>query len=104
MALNALANIAAAVAAGYKDTVLDRGASFSPASLRYEVTLEGQQVGEPSSQSHIQLRAFGQGASQAAAETVALNALNNQRLHRYGADSGSVSKGPHGGTHTLDVT
>jgi hypothetical protein len=104
MALAALANIAAATAAGYKETVLDRGASFSPAGVRFEVTLEGQQVGEPGGQSHVQLRAFGQGSSQANAETVALAALNNQRLHRYGADSGSVSKGNHLGQHVIDVT
>lgn len=104
MALSALASIAAAATAGYKETVLDRGASFSPAGFRFEVTLEGQQVGEPSGQSHIQLRAFGQGASQAAAEAIALAALNNQRLHRYGADSGSVSKGSHGGQHVIDAT
>ena len=104
MALNAFANIAAAVAAGWTETVLDRGASFSPASLRFEVTLERLVTGEPAGTSGQPLRAFGQGSSQVNAEAVALAACNAQRLVRYGADSGSVSKGSHGGQHVIDAT
>jgi hypothetical protein len=83
------ANIAAAVAAGYSETVNDRGASFPNASARFEVTLEKYVTGGGSSGS--MQRAFGQGSSQAAAEAVALAALNAQRRHRYGGSPGRAS-------------
>lgn len=102
MADIALANIAAATAAGYKETVLDRGASFSPASLRFEVTLDKALVGEPTATGN-QIRAFGQGANQAAAEAVALAALNFQRKARYGQDDSVTFKGPRGQTMTKDL-
>lgn len=104
MALAALANIAAATAAGYKEVVTDRGASFNPAAVRFEVLLEKQVIGEPAFESNIIIRALGQGTNQANAETVALNALNAERLHRYGADTGTASKGPKGGQHVIDAT
>lgn len=101
MADNAFANIAAATAAGYSETVLDRGASFPNASVRFEVTLEKRVVGEPG-RNGTMLRSMGQGANQAAAETQALAGLNFQRKHRYGQDSTAVSKGADGGTLTID--
>lgn len=104
MALAALANIAAATAAGYKEVVLDRGASFTPAARRFEVLLEKQLIGEPGFEANIMIRALGQGLDQPTAEGVALAALNAERLHRYGADTGTASKGPKGGQHTIDVT
>lgn len=97
------ANIAAAVAAGYKEVVLDRGATFTPASRRFQVVLDKPVVGEQPGQSGFRLEATGEGASQVAAEAVALAALNNLRAHRYGFDTG-VSAGGRGGTHTVDVT
>lgn len=102
MASKDAANIAATATAGYKEIVTDRGASFSPASLRFEVTLEKMVVGASGDGQAI-LRAFGQGSSQANAEAVALAALNNKRAHRYGFDS-AVSTSPHGGSHTTDAT
>lgn len=104
MAVKTLANIAAAVAAGYTETVLDRGASFSPAANRFEVLLEKQLTGEPNAQASVLFRAFGQGANQAAAEAVALAALISERQFRYGTDVGTTSTGPHSGAHTLDAT
>jgi hypothetical protein len=64
------ANIAAAVAAGYSETVDDRGASFPNASTRFEVTLE-KCVTEGSSSGSMQ-RAFGQDTSQDIAKAVAV--------------------------------
>ena len=75
-----LASIAAAVTAGYSETVLDRGASANPA-VRYFVTLEKQLVG--GRQSGVMYRAFGEASSQAAAETQALANLNGKRALRY---------------------
>lgn len=93
------ASIAAATAAGYKEIVLDRGASANVAT-RYEVTLEKPIVGEPGSSGGM-LRAFGQGSTQAAAEAQALAALNEQRAHRYGRGGGN--KGAYGGSLTIDT-
>jgi hypothetical protein len=92
-----LANIAAAIAAGYSETVNDKGASFADPAHRYTVTLEKHLVGD-NGQSGGPTRAYGQGSSQANAETQALAALNAQRGHRY-AGSGS-----NGGTLTTDVS
>jgi hypothetical protein len=50
------------------------------------------------------IRAFAERPDQATAETTALNALNNQRGHRYGLDTASLNKSSTGGTHTRDVT
>jgi hypothetical protein len=97
------ASIAAATGAGYKETVTDRGASFTPASRRFLVVLDKPIVGETPGQSGLRLEASGEGASQVAAEAVALAALNNLRAHRYGFDT-NVSAGSRGGTQTTDVT
>jgi hypothetical protein len=90
------ANVAAAIAGGWQEITLDRGSGWTPAT-RWEARLEKQLVGEPGCSGHT-LRAYGQGSSQANAETQALAALNAQRTHRYG--QGNV--GSHGGTLTLD--
>jgi hypothetical protein len=83
------ANIAVAVAAGYSETVNDRGASFPNASALFEVTLERYVTGGGGTGSMF--RALGQGSSQAVAEAVALAALNAQRRHRYGGAPGRAS-------------
>jgi hypothetical protein len=103
MASKDFANIAAAVSAGYKETVTDRGASFSPASRRYLVVLDKWLVGETPGASGYRNEGSGEGSSQANAETVALASINNSRAHRYGFDT-AVSAGAKGGTHTTDVT
>lgn len=97
------ANIAAAVAANYRETVTDRGAAFTPASRRFMVVLDKPVTGETPGASGQRLEATGEGASQVAAEAVALAALNNLRAHRYGFDT-NVSAGSRGGTHTTDIT
>jgi hypothetical protein len=94
---SALANIAAAVSAGYSETVLDRGASHVPAATRYTVTLEKHLSGDSSA--GAPWRAYGQGATQGDAETQALAGLNKQRDHRYAGTTG-----PRGGTLTVDTT
>ncbi len=90
------ANVAAAITGGWQEIVLDRGSGWTPAT-RWEVTLEKYVVGEAGC-SGTTLRAFGQGSSQANAETQALAGLNSQRRHRY------AGTGNHGGTLTLDVS
>jgi hypothetical protein len=92
-----LANLAASVAAGYKEIVNDKGASFG--ANRFTVTLEKPTVGEPGATGGL-LRSYGQGATQAAAEAQALAALNEQRAHRYGRAGGNV--GGYGGSLTID--
>jgi hypothetical protein len=71
------ANLAAALAAGYKEIVNDKGGSGAD---RFTVTLEKQLVGE-SGRSGTMFRAFGQGSTQVDAEAVALAALNEQRAY-----------------------
>lgn len=87
------ANIAAATGAGYTEIVLDRGSGANSAT-RWFVTLEKQIVG--GRQSGIVWRAFGEGTTQANAETQALADLNGKRRHRYGgaADSFGVTLTP----------
>lgn len=97
------ASIAAATTAGYKEIVTDRGASFSPASRRFIVVLEKMLVGA-ASEGQFRSESSGEGSTQAAAEAVALAALNNKRANRYGFDT-AVSVSPRGGgAHTTDVT
>jgi hypothetical protein len=103
MASKDFANIAAATAAGYKETVTDRGAAYSPASRRFMVVLDKPLVGETPGQSGFRAESTGEGASQVAAEAIALAGINNLRLHRYGADT-AVNSGGRGGSHTVDVT
>ena len=95
---NALANLAAAQAAGYSSIVHDRGAGRSP---RYFVTVEKHLTGATGASGGL-ARAYGEGDSQAAAEAKALAALNAQRNHRYGIAGGSSDS--RGGALTADVT
>jgi hypothetical protein len=97
-----LASIAAAITAGYKEIVADRGASWLPASARFEVTLEKHLTGQ-SGNSGAPVRAYGVGASQATAETQALAALNGQRSHRYGFAAAGGSQGSAGGSLSVDA-
>jgi hypothetical protein len=87
-----LASVAAATAAGYVRTQLDRGAVAVGGKIvldRYETTFTKMVVGG-TNQSGFELRATGSSpTSAAAADTVALNALNNLRGHRYGFGSGT---------------
>jgi hypothetical protein len=81
-----LANIAAATAAGYIRQQTDRGVQSGRGQLapRYFTTLSKPLVGG-THQSGFEFRATGESdVSAAAADTAALAALNNQRLHRYG--------------------
>jgi hypothetical protein len=99
------ASEAAALSAGYKKVQIDRGATASP---RFVTHLEkivtgagmsgGRQVGTGTSD-----------ASAAAADTVALSAVNAERRHRYGGSPGRASgdgDSPHsnGTAHTIDTT
>lgn len=104
MAVIDFANAAAAVAAGYKEVDLDRGASFTPASRRWTVLLEKQLTGEPAFEANIIIRAIFEADTQVNAQVGCTNALNQERKHRYGADTGTASKGPKGGQHVIDAT
>ena len=97
-----LANHAAAVAAGYKSTVTDRGAAFLPAAERWKAQLAKPIIGDVG-QSGGEFRAEGYGSSQVNAETASFNALNGQRQIRYGLGSASSGKGSHGGTLVDDL-
>jgi hypothetical protein len=95
-----LASIAAAQSAGYALVRGDRGANGG--ATRYTTLLEKRVTGDAGDGAPF--RAFGEGASAGAADTVALNALNSQRRHRYGADATNVNKGPRSGaTLTTDA-
>jgi hypothetical protein len=94
-----LANLAAAVTAGYAEVVT------VGSDARYVVLLEKSLVGDPDGGSGQPFRAYGTGGSQATAETQALAALNQKRLQRYGADTGAVSNGKkNGNPHVRDLT
>lgn len=96
------ANHAAAVTAGFKSTLTDRGATV-PAAERYEVTLEKPIVAGVGRRGGM-MRAFGIGSSQANAEARALAALNEQRDHRYGRAAAGGSKSQDGVALTVDVS
>jgi len=99
MASADFANLAAATTAGYKEIVTIGGDGQT------YVVLEKPITGDPDGGVGGVFRAFGLGATQAAAETRAVAALNNKRVHRYGADTGQTSSGKkNGNTHTRDVT
>jgi hypothetical protein len=98
----ALANAAAAVSAGYIKTQTDFGATANP---RY-MTVFSKPLTGLEGQSGNELRARGYSNVDAAtADTVALAALNNQRLHRYGdaaAGGSKSSTNPTGAALTVD--
>jgi len=99
------ANIAAAITGGYKQQQIDRGSTFSP---RYVTHLEKIVTGAGQGGSR-QAATGTSDASAAAADTVALNALNAQRRHRYGGSPGRTSgdgdsPDSRGSGHTVDST
>lgn len=95
-----LADAAAAVAAGYSKTQTDFGAGKSP---RYMTIFEKLVVGA-SDQSHAEIRAVGTSdTSAAAADTVAVSALNGFRNIRYGTGS-TAGRDSQGKTHTFDAS
>ena len=98
----ALANHAAAVTAGFKSVVTDRGSTV-PAAERFEVTLEKHLVGGVGRRGGP-LRAYGVGSSQANAEIAAAAALNAQRDHRYGKGAAGGSTSQDGSALTVDVS
>jgi len=98
MASADFANLAAATSAGYIEVI-------TVDSTGYRVVLEKWLTGDPDGGKGFPARAYGVGATQAAAETRAVAALNNFRLNRYGADTGQTSTGKKNvNTHTRDVT
>lgn len=94
------ANHAAAVTAGFKSVLVDRGATV-PAAERFEVTLEKPIVAGAGRRGGM-LRAYGVGSSQANAEARALSALHEQRDHRYGRAAAGGSKSQDGVSFVVD--
>ena len=95
----ALGTKAAAETAGYKFTTTDRGASAVP---RYFTVAEKHLTGG-SGQTGAPTRAYGEGASQAAAEAQAVAALDAQRNVRYGHAAAGGSKDSAGNALTVDA-
>ena len=87
MAANALANIAAATAAGY---TLER---TTLASGRNVTRLSKRTSGMPGKEGSL-VSFDGEGATSGAADTAALANLNNWRNDRYGVDSAQASLSP----------
>lgn len=87
MAANALANIAAATAAGY---TLER---TTLASGRNVTRLSKRTSGMPGKEGSL-VSFDGEGATSGAADTAALANLNNWRNLRYGVDSAQASLSP----------
>lgn len=97
-----LADITAVLAAGYKVTQTDRGTAFG--AERFQTTIMKPIAGAATTEGGARASQVGfSGVSQAAADAVAVAALNNWRNHRYGTGA-VLSTGSRGGTHTLDVT
>jgi hypothetical protein len=98
-----LANAAAAVAAGYTKTQIDRGATPPGGALRYTTVFE-KWVSGATGQSGAMIRATGESNVDAAtADTNALASLNGTRKHRYGAGA-TANKDSQGNSHTFDAT
>ena len=93
-----LADHAASTAAGYTRIQQDRGAGKSP---RFISRYEKPYVGEPGASGYLSKAEGHSDASQAAADTNALTALNGQRKLRYGATT--AGNGPRGGALTFDL-
>jgi hypothetical protein len=96
------ASAAAAVSGGYTKTQTDMGASHNP---RYKTVFDKPIVGLDGESGSV-LRAEGwSNTSAAAADTVALDALNVQRAHRWGYGSNrNKSRTSSAVAGTLDVT
>jgi hypothetical protein len=85
-----LADHNAATTAGYRRIQVDRGVDYSPRSIsKYEKPSTGQ----PGSSGGLMSAEDNSDVSQAAADTIALNALNGQRRHRY-AGPGALAGSP----------
>lgn len=80
-----LANIAAATAAGYKEVATQKGSLW-------QVTLE-KTMTDTGGHDIVLHKSHGEGASQGAAETVALAALNTQRDERSRKGKGTIDVG-----------
>lgn len=109
-AVTDFANAAAAVAAGYVKTQIDRGASFPAAQgLRFVTRFDKPSVGAVGD-GGARFEATGESSVNAAgADTQAVAALNAQRRHYYGGSPGRASgdgQSPsgRGGAHTVDVS
>jgi hypothetical protein len=108
-AVTDFANLAAAQAAGYVAIQQDRGAN---ATYDRFVTVLEKWATLPSGAGagHMRQATGTSMASQAAADTNAVNALNAQRRHEYGGAPGRASgdgNSPHSrgaATHTIDTT
>lgn len=95
-----LAAHANATSAGYARIQIDYGSGKSP---RYVSRYEKPIVGEPGSSGGLLKASGNSDISQVDADTKALAALNNQRLHRWGAGA-SVNSGSKGGSLTIDLS
>jgi hypothetical protein len=97
-----LADNAAALAAGWTRVQTDRGVGRSP---RFTSEYEKPTIGAVATASGTNTSGGfgGADASQAAADTIALAALNGFRRLRYGADA-TAGKDGRGGQHTHDST
>jgi hypothetical protein len=78
-----LASIAAATGAGYKEIVIQKSANL------FQVILEKTLAGDSKHNIHVS-RAYGEGTTQANAETAALAALNSVRDERQRKTSGTI--------------
>lgn len=100
-----IATPAAAVTAGYAKVQIDRGAGFK-AGQQFCTLLEKWLTGEPGMGGY-NMRAYGEGANAAAADTAALNALNSKRGFRYGKggnQNAGALPGNSGFQHIPDTT
>lgn len=106
MAVTDFASQAAASAAGYAFTPVDRGASANP---RFLARFEKPTTGATTDSGQLFKAEGDDNVSQANATAKALAALNAQRRHYYGgspgrASGGNESNSGRGGTHTTDTT
>jgi hypothetical protein len=108
-AVTDFANLAAAQSAGYATIQQDRGANAT--YDRFVTVLEKWATGPGGSGTagHMRRATGVSSASQGAADTAAVSALNAQRRHEYGGAPGRASgdgDSPHsrGGSHTIDVS
>lgn len=108
MASADFASVAAAQSAGYVLVVTDNGRLLRNGLSepdRFTASLEKWVTGDPDGGSGNRFGAFGVASTSAVAQTQALASLNNDRLNRYGADTGTTSNGKKNtNSHTRDAT
>ena len=97
-----LADHTAATTAGYIRVQADRGATFG-GGPRFLSRYEKPRVGHPGQSGSLLVAEGVSAASQAAADTAALNVLIEQRQKRYGYGSANTGKDIHGNTLTDDL-